>query len=122
MDKGYREKFENQRTSLTFTVKDFIGSISFPGGRSWSTLSSMGLEGWGVERYGGGGVGRGEVGGGGWGWTGTNQGAGAGEGGEEGETGVRGILRILCPALPCPQLFPPLNLFPSTAKRELGVL
>lgn len=50
MDKGYREKFENQRPSLTFTVKDFIGPISFLGGRSWSTLSSMGLEGWGVER------------------------------------------------------------------------
>ena len=50
MDKGYREKFENQRKSLTFTVKDFIRSISFPGGRSWSTLSSMGVEGWGVER------------------------------------------------------------------------
>ena len=49
MDKGYRE-FENQRKSLTFTVKDFIRSISFPGGRSWSTLSGMGVEGWGVER------------------------------------------------------------------------
>ena len=106
MEKWYREKFENQRKSLTFTVKDFIGSISFPGGRSWSTLSSMGVEGWGVE---------------------------GGDGQAQtrvlvlrrvGRKGRResGILRILCPALPCPQLFPPLNLFPSTAKRELDVL
>ena len=72
-----------------------------------------------TEQHGGGGVERGEVRGGGWRWAGTNQGAGAGEDGEdgeEGEMGVRGILRILCPALPCPQFFPPLNLFPSIAK------
>ena len=47
MEKWDRKKFENQRKSPTFTVKDFIGSISFTGGRSWPTLSSLGVEGWG---------------------------------------------------------------------------